>query len=580
MFATAQQTGCVYWTRLVDAALERLSWADAVAQCESYSKCGEQASLALPVSAAEANFLRAAFHPDRVQPDGRTKGIGSPNWILSQGSVNGGYNVSTGGFTYAISNDDDKFTPYAEGFWQTVDGFEVEPNSEPSRQTCLAQGYQKKKADLQPSRINDADCSNRFEYVCQLCPRGDGCPIGYQAAVTRTLDAGIGEADRCEECKPGFFGSAEAVCSPCPKGTYNDQLGAISCTPCPAGTSTLTLGSVFEIQCSSLFTTTTTTTTTTTPEAPTADPLRIRTAAECKEAPCGSDCALLPGCGWSSSIGECRKGATTTNKEMDLCVSDEAATEAYQHTALECKAAPCGSSCKLLSGCGWSTAKMECRKGGSTGEHEELMCRANTVNTTAADCKLAPCGRDCNLLPGCGWSGKRMECRKGGSTTSNELDECNPLLTTTAVPEVQVPLECTDPAGELAEVQARLSHIGRVVAAMSTRASGRSEAIATSCKDKCSGIEFGAGCMPCAVSGLTTEDECTSPGPFGTGILCHARDGKKIVPEVRCCDSNAAAATCTQPADACDCGTIPTSSSIGRLISRHFDVQTRVCSTL
>ena len=50
-------------------------------------------------------------------------------------------------------------------------------------------------------------------------------------------------------CSPGTYFSALDTCTPCKKGTYNDQYGASECEKCPEGTENNVLGASSERQC-------------------------------------------------------------------------------------------------------------------------------------------------------------------------------------------------------------------------------------------------------------------------------------------------------------------------------------------
>ncbi|KAL2102011.1 hypothetical protein ACEWY4_003772 [Coilia grayii] len=65
------------------------------------------------------------------------------------------------------------------------------------------------------------------------------CAAGYQ---------GIPDGKGCVVCPEGTFSSA-AVCSPCPRGTYQERSGQSLCTQCPAGTSTTSQGASSATQC-------------------------------------------------------------------------------------------------------------------------------------------------------------------------------------------------------------------------------------------------------------------------------------------------------------------------------------------
>ena len=73
-------------------------------------------------------------------------------------------------------------------------------------------------------------------------------------------------------------------------------------------------------------------------------------------------------------------------------------------------------------------------------------------------------------------------------------------------------LECSDPEVELVASVKQLAKIGSIYAEISTRLSGRSLAIASTCDQVCEDIEFGAGCMPCPVSFFTVSTEAATRG--------------------------------------------------------------------
>jgi hypothetical protein len=159
---------------------------------------------------------------------------------------------------------------------------------------------------------------------------------------------------------------------------------------------------------------------------------------DCSTATCGLECALLPTCGWSTGKMDCRSGAKTTMSEIWLGVcggflnnnqpTNDASTAAA--TDAECRLATCGSDCADLVGCGWSSGKDECIAGGHTTTKElglgvcgQAPATAGPITKLPSDafCSQTSCARVCSGLTGCGWSRGKNDCRPGARTTSSEM---------------------------------------------------------------------------------------------------------------------------------------------------------------
>jgi hypothetical protein len=195
-------------------------------------------------------------------------------------------------------------------------------------------------------------------------------------------------------------------------------------------------------------------------------------SAPCSSAQCGTDCATLLNCGWSSGLQECRSGAHTTAAEMaeGTCVTTTtpSATVSFinafpdtdaQFSTMFSRAAivftvqgivtldECFNSCSASPACvgfGWWIGKggvHKCRGLHNLGTSEGLpisktgMISYRKVTSTAAittsavlptaassqTCLAATCGAHCSQLVGCGWSSGHAECRSGARTTNSEL---------------------------------------------------------------------------------------------------------------------------------------------------------------
>ena len=176
-----------------------------------------------------------------------------------------------------------------------------------------------------------------------------------------------------------------------------------------------------------------------------------------------------------------------------------------------------------------------------------------------------------------------MQCRLGGSTTAAELemgtctgsDDANP----TTLPAVTPLVGCRFTNNDIVALTTRLAEVGTTVGRITTRQSGRAQSIKLTCAEVCSGAGFGAGCVPCPVSMLSTADDCSDTGPFGTGQLCHGINGAIVMPPTACCSRENPSATCYPPAEPCDCDAF-NQPTLPFEVARSFNSQSGECVAL
>ena len=99
---------------------------------------------------------------------------------------------------------------------------------------------------------------NTSSGTCQDCPVGtymdvekhafSRCKMCEMGKITR--GAGSKASSDCYKCMPGhFYNSSSTMCSPCPKGKYQDEMNKDTCKDCPSGTITTEFGSTSASEC-------------------------------------------------------------------------------------------------------------------------------------------------------------------------------------------------------------------------------------------------------------------------------------------------------------------------------------------
>ena len=84
--------------------------------------------------------------------------------------------------------------------------------------------------------------------TCRRCQDGSWSDPGASecnACLAGTIPVGSG----CSHCDIGERYEGPGVCSPCPPGSYNDELGQLECLPCPPGTASATEGAAAADAC-------------------------------------------------------------------------------------------------------------------------------------------------------------------------------------------------------------------------------------------------------------------------------------------------------------------------------------------
>ena len=172
--------------------------------------------------------------------------------------------------------------------------------------------------------------------------------------------------------------------------------------------------------------------TTTTTQRP-VDPCAVYT--------CGAYCQRAEGigdgtCGWSTGLGMCKSGQTTTVKERtagDCSLTPPEYVPASTTTSTSTSSPVVGDACALIAcvtdcaeavGCGWVSSREPayCKQGAGTSKAEILQYTASTCQGTTPDaCGKLTCVRDCYEAPGCGWQSKNNVCVEGKETKLRDL---------------------------------------------------------------------------------------------------------------------------------------------------------------
>lgn len=253
------------------------------------------------------------------------------------------------------------------------------------KEECVAMG---KKRKGNPDKWNDASCTKKKGYFCEICVDP---PTTTTAGPSTTTTAGPSTTTTADPSTTTTAPPSSTATSTAPAGsetttTTAEPAGAIGLTSASAGsnggsgnataggapaadapTTTTTDGPADPTTAPTSAAANTTTTTTSTNPPP-----------ECESILCSNDCGYpapsgtQPQCGWSTRYGLCVSGGYTRPGELNRGTCSETITTTtpvpkYKLPFL-CARIKCSNQC--MGQCGWSSKHSYCKVGAKTRESE------------------------------------------------------------------------------------------------------------------------------------------------------------------------------------------------------------------